>query len=50
MGLRPIVTCADLRIYIMNDIEHRGPGCKIHLYDHLRMSPDVAVGMDAPWK
>jgi len=44
MGLHLIVTRTHLRIYIMNDMEHRGPGFKIHLYD---MVPDVAVGMDA---
>jgi len=50
MVLHLRVTCDDLKIYIINDSEHGSSGFRFHLYDHLSVSPDIAVGMDAPWK
>jgi len=50
MVLHVRVTCADLKIYVINDSEHGISGFKFHLYDHLSVSPDMAVVIDASWK
>ena len=50
MGLHLRVICADPIFFTRNVIEHGSSGVKICLYDHLSVSPAVAVGMDAPWK
>jgi len=42
MVLHLRVTCADLKIYIINDSEHGSSGSRFHLYDHLSVSPDIA--------
>ena len=40
------VTYADLKIYLVNDLEDGRLGFKIHLYDHLSVSPAMAVDME----
>jgi len=52
MGFHLRVTCADPKFlfFTINVIEHGNSGVKICLYDHLSVSPAMAVGMDAPWK
>jgi len=44
------LTCADPNFfYTISVIKHGSSGVEICLYDHLSVSPAMAVGMDAPW-
>jgi hypothetical protein len=45
MVLHVPVNCVDLKIYIINHDENGSSVIKTHLYDHLSVSPAMAVGV-----
>ena len=41
---------ADLKIYLVRDLENGSSEFKTHLYDYQGVSATMAEGVDAPWK